>query len=128
MKKILILLFILFLSFAFIPANHVNAGTSNNTLTDPLNISDKENAPQILIGRIINAVLGVVGSIALLMFIYGGFIWMTAAGASENVTKGKNILLWASIGLIIIFSSYALVKFVIDGLTTTTTTTTTTTN
>jgi hypothetical protein len=41
---------------------------------------------------------------------------MTAAGNQEMVTRGRNILMWAAIGLIIIFSSYALVKFVFVGL------------
>lgn len=70
--------------------------------------------PQILIGRVINAVLGIVGSLALLMFIYGGLTWMTAAGNSDKVEKGKNILLWATIGMVVIFSSYSLVKFIIE--------------
>jgi hypothetical protein len=72
--------------------------------------------PQQLIGRIINAALGIVGSIALLMFIYGGFTWMLAGGNSEAVSKGKNILIWSVIGLVIIFSSYALVKFVFTSI------------
>ena len=71
---------------------------------------------QTLIGSVINEVLGVVGSIALLMFIYGGFTWMTAAGNEQKVAKGKEILVWATIGLTVIFSSYALVKFVFTGL------------
>jgi hypothetical protein len=81
----------------------------NNPLGD---ITD----PNILIGKVIRAVLGLVGSLALVMFIYGGFTWMTAAGSSEKVTKGKNIIIWATIGLIVIFSAYALVKFVLTGL------------
>jgi len=69
--------------------------------------------PQVLIGKVINAVLGIVGSLALAMFIYGGFTWMLAGGNSEAVTKGKNILIWATLGLVVIFTSYALVHFVI---------------
>ena len=41
---------------------------------------------------------------------------MTAAGTAEKVEKGKQILLWATIGLIVIFTSYALVKFVFTSL------------
>lgn len=69
--------------------------------------------PQTFIGGIIRAILGIVGSLALAMFIYGGFTWMTAAGNAEQVTKGRNILVWATIGLIVIFTSYALVRFVL---------------
>jgi len=66
-----------------------------------------------LIGTIIKAVLGVVGSLALVMFIYGGLLWMTAAGNTERVEKGKKTIVWAVLGLVVIFTSYALVKFIL---------------
>ncbi len=83
------------------------------TLDNPLG---KTTTPEVLMGNIIQAILGIVGSIALVMVIYGGFIWMTAAGNQEKVTKGRDVLVWAAVGLFIIFSSYALVKFVFTGL------------
>ncbi len=79
------------------------------TLTNPLGTTE---SPQVLIGTFIKAILGIVGSLALVMFIYGGLVWMTAAGNTEKVTKGKDILMWAAIGLVVIFSAYALVTFV----------------
>lgn len=66
-----------------------------------------------MIGTIIKAVLGVVGSLALVMFIYGGLLWMTAAGNTERVEKGKKTIVWAVLGLVVIFTSYALVKFIL---------------
>ncbi|MDD5291106.1 MAG: pilin [Patescibacteria group bacterium] len=88
------------------------------TLDNPLGktAAGKDISPQELIGRIISAVLGIVGSLALAMFIYGGFTIMTAAGTAEKVEKGKQILIWAAIGLIIIFTSYALVNFVLTNV------------
>lgn len=83
------------------------------TLTNPLG---KDVTPQAFIGRIISAVLGLVGSIALVMFIYGGFTWMTAAGSPEKVKTGQDVIVWAVIGLIIIFTAYALVRFVFTSL------------
>lgn len=70
-----------------------------------------------LIARVIKAAVGLVGSIGLLMFIYGGFIWMTAGGNDQKVGQGKQILTWAVLGLVLIFSSYAILGFVIDKLT-----------
>ena len=75
------------------------------------------NSVPALIGNIINAALGVVGSLALIMFIYGGFTWMLAAGNEQAVEKGRNILMWAAIGLVVIFASYSLVNFVINAIT-----------
>ncbi len=70
-----------------------------------------------IISRIITHALGIVGALALLMFIWGGFIWMTAAGNTERVKKGMNTLLWATIGLVVIFASYVILKFIFDVLT-----------
>lgn len=69
--------------------------------------------PNELIGKIINGLLGIVGSVALVMFIYGGVMWMISGGNEAMVTKGKNTLMWAAIGLIVIFSAYAMVNFVL---------------
>jgi len=66
-----------------------------------------------LIGRIIKAVLGVVGALALAMFVFGGFTWLTSGGSPDKIKKGKDILMWAVIGLIIIFTSYTLVDFIL---------------
>jgi uncharacterized membrane protein YjfL (UPF0719 family) len=71
----------------------------------------------VLIGNVLNVALGIVGSLALVMFIYGGFVWMLAAGNEQAVEKGKNILMWAAIGLVVIFASYSLVRFVINAIT-----------
>lgn len=88
-----------------------NVGCSGGTckLENPL---PGVNSPEALIGKVIKAIMGIVGSIALVMFIYGGFVWMMAGGNSQAVDKGKSILMWAAVGLIVIFSSYALVQFV----------------
>jgi len=80
------------------------------SLDNPLGITD----PSVLVGRIIFAILGLTGAIALVMFIWGGLQWMTAAGNAEKVTKGRDTLLWAVLGLVIIFSSYAILKAVLN--------------
>lgn len=73
--------------------------------------------PSIL-GRVIRVVLGIVGAIALVMFIYGGFLWMTGASRGEKkVQYAKEVLVWTSLGLIVIFGSYLLVNFVIERVT-----------
>lgn len=71
---------------------------------------------QGLAGRIIRTVLGLSGVVALIMFIYGGVMWMTAAGNEERLKKAKNTLVWSTIGLIGLFASYTLVSFVINAL------------
>lgn len=93
------------------PVDQSSSCTGSNCLSNPLgNI----NSPQLLIGRIITSVMGVVGSLALLMFIYGGLTWMTSSGSAEKVKKGRDIILWSAVGLVVIFMSYALVRFVLS--------------
>ncbi len=86
-------------------------GAGTVSLNNPLG-AGVTSVPQ-LIGKVIKAVVGIVGSLALLMFIYGGFTWMLSGGNSTAVERGKNILMWAAIGLVIIFMSYAIVNFII---------------
>jgi hypothetical protein len=112
-KKIIVSFLFVFLCLGFFSVDSVLATTTTVNLSPPI-------APKsipALIGTVINEVLGIVGSVALIMFVYGGIIWMTAGGNEQSITKGKNILMWAAVGIIVIFSSYALVKFVIGAIT-----------
>ena len=109
--SIFIILVIPLASFAVCDseAEDSNEVCLSNPIGDDLN-------PQQLIGKVINTVLGITGSLALVMFIYGGFIWMLSGGSQEKVTKGKNTLVWATLGLFVIFSSYAIVRFVVESV------------
>lgn len=62
------------------------------------------------------AILALSGSIALLMFFYGGFTWVTSMGNPKKVEQGKEIIVRAVIGLAIIFGSYAFVNFLIAAI------------
>lgn len=77
-------------------------------------IQTAETRPEVMVGQIIRSFLGVLGIVALVLIIYGGFLWMTAAGNEEKVKKGKAVLTWAVIGLIVIFGSYAITDFVVS--------------
>ena len=71
---------------------------------------------EVIGGKVIQPALGIVGSLALLMFVYGGFIWLTSSGSPDKIKKGRDIFMWAGIGLVVIFSSYILLKFLFDTL------------
>lgn len=72
--------------------------------------------PRVLIARIIRVFIGVLGAVALILVLYGGFLYMTAGGSDDKVTKAKKVLINAAIGLLIILSSYAIVSFIINSL------------
>jgi len=74
-----------------------------------------------LVANIISTVLSLVGVIFLVLFIYGGFIWMTAAGDTSKLKKAKDLMTSAVIGAVLIFSAYFITKFVINELVSSTT-------
>ena len=60
---------------------------------------------RVTIARIIRAVLGFLGIVALLIVLYGGFVYMTAGGEEQKVATAKKILVNGVIGLAIILSA-----------------------
>jgi hypothetical protein len=71
---------------------------------------------RLVVARIIRTALGLLGIIALVIVLYGGFMYMTAGGNEERVGTAKKILVNGGIGLLIILSSYAITSFVISRL------------
>ena len=65
----------------------------------------------IFIGK---AILGLSGSFALAMFVWGGVQMIIAAGNSEAFKKGKNTVINALIGLAVILCSYLIIDFVLN--------------
>ncbi len=63
-------------------------------------------------GKIVGAALSFVGVLFFILMIYGGFLWMTAAGNEQQVEKAKNLIIAAIIGLIVIMSAYAITAYV----------------
>ena len=57
--------------------------------------------------QVTNTVLYIVGIIAVIMLIIGGIKYVISGGDSKKVTDAKNTILYAIIGLIIAFLSYA---------------------
>ncbi len=95
------------------PSSTTTGAPEKVELENPLGGGTGITSVPRLIGNIIKTILTIVGALALGMFVYGGFTWMTSGGSSEKIQKGKNILIWAVIGLVIIFTSYTLVDFLL---------------
>jgi len=71
---------------------------------------------RVTIMNIVRVILGFVGIIAILIIIYAGYLWMTSAGNPEQIDKAKKTLRNAAIGLVIIFSAFSIVSFIIGML------------
>ena len=74
---------------------------NNNTDTSKSDIN-------VMIGQIITTALSFVGVIFLILMIYGGFLWMTAAGNDEKISKAKNIFRDGIIGIIVVLAAGAI--------------------
>lgn len=72
--------------------------------------------PAELAQRVINTLLGVVGIVALVIFIYGGVQYMFSGGNSQKVEAAKNAIVYATLGLAIIFASSALLRFILRAI------------
>ena len=79
-----------------------------------------EDTIRTTVGTIIRAFLGLLGTIFLVLLVYAGYLWMTAGGNEEDVTKAKKLIAQAIIGLAIVMSAYAISYFVTFSLETAT--------
>jgi hypothetical protein len=80
----------------------------------------KSIGAETLVGRITKAAIAIVGSLTLVMVVYGGVMWLLASGNEEKVGKAKKILVWSLLGLIVVFSAYAILSFALSQITATT--------
>ncbi len=65
---------------------------------------------------IVNVLLGFLGILAIIIILWGGFRWLTSGGNEEKVGEAKKIITAGIIGLVIIFTAYAIATFVIQQL------------
>ena len=70
----------------------------------------------IIIGTIVNSVFSLLGIIFIVLMLYAGYNWMTAAGDETKLTRAKDIIRRAIIGLIVTASSYAIWWFIFSKL------------
>lgn len=62
--------------------------------------------------RAINFLAGIIGSFAFVAIVIGGLIMVTSAGAEAGLQKGKDIIKYAIIGLVVAISAYFITTFV----------------
>lgn len=82
----------------------------------PNMLGGEDQTIQELIGVFIKFLFGFVGTLALVMFIWGGVQYILSMGNAEKVGKAKNTLIWAVYGLAMTFFAYAIVSLVLEGL------------
>ena len=91
-RKILKFLFTLFLvTGAFLFATAIFAQDFGvNEVGNEIALPSQD--PRVFAANIIRVALGFLGIVAVAIVLYGGFVWMTAAGNEERLSKAKKIL------------------------------------
>lgn len=65
------------------------------------------------IKKVVNFFSAIVGIVAVIMIIYGGFKYISSGGDSGNVTSAKNTIIYAVIGLVVVAMAQFIVQFVL---------------
>jgi hypothetical protein len=81
-------------------------------LANPLPDVPTEGRLQI----ILNTVLAVTGAIAVLIIVIAGFKYIISQGNPSDVATARNAIIYALVGLIVIMFAFAIVNFVLEGL------------
>lgn len=82
---------------------------------DPLHPLGKTTL-SVIAGRLIGALLSFTGTLALVVFIWSGFAWMMAGGAPEKIKSAKQNMVYATIGLIVCFSSFTVLNYFFNNI------------
>ena len=107
----------------FVP---VAPASAQNPIENGINSAKGDGVPAQLFGgegsiftTIVNVLLFIIGAICVIMLIWGGIRYTTSAGNSASVTAAKNTIMYAIIGIVVAILAYAVVNFVIGGISTT---------
>jgi cytochrome bd-type quinol oxidase subunit 2 len=104
----------------------VNPSNTNQCLCSGSNIDLTGNSSDCtggngglgkLIRTIINVLSVIIGAIAVIMIIIGGFRYIVSAGNAEQAKSARNTILYAIIGLVIVALAQIIVHFVLNNTT-----------
>ena len=105
------LVILLLPSFAF--AEPLSATDAQSQLSETVGKTGvTETNIETVGGKVLKAALALVGMVFFIIIFYGGFRWLLARGNEEDITKAKNTVIGAIIGLMIVLGAYAITNFV----------------
>ena len=105
------------LSVAPVMAQTANVNSTEilpTTIQPAIGLADTD--VRVTVARIIRVAMSLLGIIAVVIILIGGFTWMTAGGNDEKVGEAKKWIFSGIIGLAIILSAYGIATFVINSL------------
>ncbi len=91
------------------------SGDLDETQKAALGCDQDKTAPKV--GEtLINAVISIVGIVAILMIIVGGQRYITSQGDPGQMTQAKNMIIYSVVGLVIAMLAFAIVNFVLGNI------------
>jgi hypothetical protein len=63
--------------------------------------------------NILTFIFSLMGIVAVIVIILGGFHFLTSTGDPGKIKKGKDTIIWGIIGLLVVLFSYAIVNFIL---------------
>jgi len=114
-KKIFMPLILAVFAFNFLVPVQVEALDLGMDYAENLDLPAAEDSDvRDMAVTVVKYLITFLGIIAVVIILYGGFVWMTAAGNDDRVSKAKSIIVAGIIGLVVIMAAFAIVNFVIN--------------
>lgn len=69
-----------------------------------LNLTSVDNERYLAL--VLKGLFSFLAVLFFLLIIYGGILWMTAAGSDQKIEKAKKIIISSIIGIAVVFGAY----------------------
>ena len=117
--------------FSLVFSSHVYAGSSRENFYGVCDDIEDEDAKKIagcdeptgknkdvveIVQSGVNVVISLVGMLAVFSIIYGGFTYITAQSDPAKIKRGKDMVVYAVVALVVAFLAYGIVIFVTKNL------------
>lgn len=104
-------------------AKSVKEGLTNTGVEAGFSIIGEQGKPDRsfaeAVGRYVSGLATILGALFMLLIIYGGWLWMSARGNDDQVSKAKAIIIGAVIGIAIVITAQIIVQLALKALSTT---------
>ena len=117
--------------FSLVFSSHVYAGSSRENFYGVCDDIEDEDVKKIagcneptgknkdvveIVQSGVNVVISLVGMLAVFSIIYGGFTYITAQSDPAKIKRGKDMVVYAVVALVVAFLAYGIVIFVTKNL------------
>lgn len=70
----------------------------------------------VAFSSLIRLLLGAMGGVALIYFVWGGTSWLISGGSAERVAHGRTMMINTVFALILAFGSYLIITFFVNDI------------